>query len=383
MRYFDNNATTPLSPAARTAWLEVQERYWANPSSATQAAARARNFLGTCRERLAGLFGVAPARIVFTSGATEGNNALIGEVARRAKGDAPIYLSPLEHPSVVEPARRWFGAERMEYLPIDAEGRVLAEGLQAALQVRRPAMVSVLAASNETGVLQPWQELAAHCRQAGVVFHCDAVQWIGKKPLEGSTATGFLTGSAHKFGGPKGAGFVLLGEGMEGWRGQLGGGQEEDRRSGTEDLAGIAAMVAALEERTASGLTGTTAGRDAFVERMKTRGGRILSEGAERLSNTVAMIQPRYDRLRWISRLERKGFLIGTGAACSTGKEGPSPTLTALGVGTDEARRALRVSASPDAPMADWIALADALAEVEAELDEDSGQERTATVIEI
>lgn len=382
MRYFDYNATTPLAPAAREAWLAAQDEFWANPSGPYRASARARNFLERQRARIADFFEVEPARVVFTSGATEGNNAVLRWAAEVAEtSQSRIAISAIEHPCVREAAKRIAG-EGVVTLPVDGDGVVEIAALDPLFSDNPPALVSVLAASNETGVLQPWQAVAARCRRGGVRFHCDAVQWIGKLPLQDLANVDFVTASGHKFGGPKGVGFVLLGPARSGFCGQVGGGQEDGHRAGTEDLAGIAAMVAALEARLAMEPASHEA-RDAFIAAMKERGAIILGERAKRLPNSVALIMPRFDRTRWIHRLDRLGFAIGSGSACSTGKEGPSAVLTAMGVSPDAAQRALRISGGPDAAREDWEALTRAFAEAEADLERDEGEDRLTTVIQI
>jgi len=380
LHYFDYNATAPLSPKAREAWLAAQDAFWANPSSPTRLAARARNELESCRVRIAEQFGVRPERIVFTSGATEGNNAVFtalasGSVRSRAA------ISAIEHPSVREPAARWYGDAVMS-IPVNAAGVCDLADIERMLSRERPEIVSILAASNETGVFQPWHEAAELCHRAGVAYHCDAVQWVGKQPLGGLEKAALVTASAHKFGGPKGVGFLLIGEAQSGLKAQVGGGQEHGLRSGTENLAGIAAMVVALEERVSLPIP-SNAGRDHFATAMQALGARILGEAAPRLPNTVAMIMPRFDRMRWIARLERLGFVIGSGSACATGKEGPSATLAAMGISADEAKRSLRVSGGPDTPLDVWIALADAFAAVKNDLESDEGDERLVNVIDI
>lgn len=380
MHYFDHNATAPLSPKAREAWLVAQDTFWANPSSPSRLAARARNQLENCRRRVADLFAVEPDRIVFTSGATEGNNALFMAMAAGSQPGC-VAISAIEHPSVREPAARWFG-DRVRTLPVHVSGVCELAGLEALLRDEHPEIVSLLAASNETGVHQPWQEAAERCRRAGVAYHCDAVQWIGKEPLDGLNKVALMTASAHKFGGPKGVGFLVIGEAQAGLKAQVGGGQEQGLRSGTENVAGISAMVVALEERL-SGFKPSTEGRDRFAGAMEALEARILGKAAPRLANTVALVMPRFDRMRWIARLERRGFVIGSGSACATGKEGLSATLAAMGISADEAKRTLRVSSGPDTSVEDWTALADAFVAVQAELERDEGEERLVNVIDI
>ena len=203
--YFDYNATTPLAAEARQAWITAVDDLWLNPSSPYRAAARVHAHLQEARERLACLFAVAPERVVFNSGATEGNHAVFAHWAAILPAGAKVGVSPTEHPSVVEAARRWFG-ERVVWLELDARG-VVDPGQ---IPWREVAALSVMAANNETGVLNPWQQIHVTAAAHGLLYHCDACQWIGKLPLDGLGACDTVTGCAHKFGGPRGVGFWLL-----------------------------------------------------------------------------------------------------------------------------------------------------------------------------
>lgn len=379
--YFDANATAPLAAVAREAWLSAQEHLWANPSGPTAVSARARNFLREQREAVADVFAVDPERVIFTSGATEGNNAVCQWMARLGAEGGCWVRSPFEHPSVAEPFAAFAPGEAV-ILRGTSGGIVDLEEAANALRKRPVALLSVLAASNETGVIQPTAQLAGLARERGARIHCDAVQWIGRGALDQLPDCDFLTVSGHKFGAPKGVGCLLLGPEMGGFTGAIGGGQEFGRRAGTEDLAGIAAMVAALRAVVEAPLP-SSGGRDLLAQRLKSFGARILGEGLPRLPQTLAVVLPRYDRTRWIARLDRRGFSIGAGAACSTGKEGPSPTLRAMGLSADEAARTVRVSGLREASHEDWSALTEAFEAVLEDLDNDRGDERLTTVIEI
>ncbi len=372
--YFDHNATTPLSPAARAAWLQAADRQWHNPSSLYREAGLAAQALEAAREQLADLLGAEPERVVFTAGATEANNTLFAGLARCLAPDAVVAISAVEHPSVREAARAWLGRARVVELAVDAEGVVQPEVLQRALDEQRPALVSVMAANNESGVLQPWRELCELCRSRGVRFHSDAVQWLGKQPAQGLAGCDYLTGSAHKFGGPKGAGFLLLADAQESFPLLHGGPQEGGRRAGTENLPGVAALLAALESAEAVlEETGRLqqAARDAFEAQMHAAfpGLRVISQNAPRLANTSLLVMPRHDNLKWLTRLTRRGFAISTGSACSSGKEGSSVVVQALGASWEELKRVVRLSSGPATPAADWQELVQAFVEVGRELD--------------
>jgi cysteine desulfurase len=370
-RYFDDNATTPLSAVARAAWLRAAERHWQNPSSLYKDAGLASQALEAAREQLAEVLGCEAERVVFTAGATEGNNAVFASVARRMKVDDRVAISAVEHPSVREAARQWVGASRVDELPVSNDGVVELESVARWLEVNRDqaALISVMAANNESGALQPWHELAKLCRESGVMFHTDAAQWVGKLETESLGECDLVTGSAHKFGGPKGVGFLVLPEGeVVSWRLLFGGPQEEGRRAGTENYPGIAAMVAALE---VSGTIGESVGRDAFEGRMREAfpGVRVIGEGAARLWNTSLLVMPRHSNLKWLTRLSRLGYSISTGSACSSGKEGSSVVVRALGASEEELRRVVRVSGNRQHRVEDWLRLAEAFGQVGADLD--------------
>ncbi|MFP4166403.1 MAG: cysteine desulfurase family protein [Opitutales bacterium] len=363
-RFFDYNATTPLWPAAKAAWNEASDELWLNPSSPYRAAARVAVRLDAFRERLADYLGVEPARVVFNSGATEGNNAVFAHWSATLPKDARVGVNPTEHPSVIEAARAYFGGERIVWLDVDANGVVDAGALKESLQNGMPAALSVMAANNETGVLQPWPAIARACREAGVPFHCDASQWLGKRSPEGLDACDFITGCGHKFGGPRGVGFLVLPSGDAEWKSLRGGSQERGRRAGSQDVAGVAALIAALDEVEPRIRKADARLRDTFVAELQAvaPGVRAVGAGAERLWNTASLLMPGFDSMRWIGALEKRGFLVSAGSACSTGKQGPSHVLAAMGMETGELRRVLRVSSGWETSREDWTALGEAVA---------------------
>ena len=377
--YFDYNATAPLRPEAKAAWLSATEDLWLNPSSPYRAAARVHAHLAEVRSVVAGLFAVAAERVVFNSGATEANNAIFAHWAATLPANTRIGVSPTEHPSVLAAAQHFFG-ERVIWLALDGNGAVDVAALQHVLNERQLAAVSVMAANNETGILNDWAAIATACRAQGVPYHCDASQWIGKLPIDHLQTCDFLTGAAHKFGGPKGVGLCLLPAENSGFMSLTGGAQEFGHRAGTEDVAGILAMVAALQavER------GSAQGRDAFLVEL----GQVLPAvevvglAAQRLCNTALLIMPEFASVRWIRALEKRGFLVSAGSACSTGKQGPSPVLAAMGVPADAMQRVLRVSSGWATSVADWLALAAAMAECRSMLSSEADGS-TSTVISI
>lgn len=330
--------------------------------------------LEAARERLGDLIGAEAERIVFTSGATESNNTLFAGLAKCLAPDACVAISAIEHPSVREAGRAWLGRARVLEIPVDAEGVVQADVLKEFLLKHQPALVSIMAANNESGVLQPWPELLLVCREHGVRFHTDASQWIGKISANALATCDYVTGSAHKFGGPKGVGFLLLADEEESFPLLHGGPQESARRAGTENYPAIEAMVTALESiepRLADVAVSQAGLRDAFISQMRQQFPdlRVISEAAPRLWNTVMMVMPRHENLKWLTRLTRLGFAISTGSACSSGKEGSSIVVQALGADWDELRRVVRVSGGWDTTPEDWQSLAAAFAEAGQGLD--------------
>jgi len=370
MPYFDHNATTPLSAAAREAWLKAQDEAWQNPSSPYRTAAQVKIRLEAAREKMAILLGGRAGDYVFTSGATEAANMVLAHWARVLPADAVIAVNPTEHPCVRDAARHWFG-DRLRALEVARDGLVDLQAVRAV--VGRAGAVAVMAANNETGVIQPWAEIAKLCADAGTPYLCDASQWLGKLPAGGLGEAGFVIGSAHKFGGPKGAGFLKLGAQAEGVRGHLGGAQENGHRAGTEDFPGIAAMTAALAEAEQKKVlleTGRLRWRQAFEREAVSAvpSVRVIAAAADRLWNTVSLLMPHAENTRWVARLDKRGFQISTGSACATGKQGPSHVLTAMGYAPEEAGRVVRVSAGWETTEADWQALAAALGEAATEL---------------
>lgn len=364
MRYFDHNATSPLSTIARQAWLDAIERFPGNPSSPHRLGARADNALNDARQSAADWLGCSPLDLVWTSGATEANNAVFHHAAQVADGEA--WLSAIEHPSAHAAARKYFG-DRVRLIPATADGETDLNWLADRLKTRRPAIVAIMAANNETGVLQPWSEALALCREHGVPFACDAAQWIGKLPAAGLGECDLVMGCAHKFGGPQGVGFMKI---PDGFRPLLVGGPQEDgHRAGTENVAGIHAMTAAWAERERQLADGEQDLRQSWRDQFIADLGKALPEAevlgnsVPRLWNTVAALLPASAdcRRRWVVQLDKLGFAVSTGSACASGKEKPSHVLTAMGRHPKEADRMLRFSAGWDTTSDDWRALLDAV----------------------
>lgn len=370
MIYLDHNASSPLLPVAREAWLDAVERFPGNPSSPHRAGARAEHTLEDARHRLAVRLGCQAADLIWTSGATEGCATAIHHAAQAAGPGAVAWVSAVEHPAVRENAQRFFEG-RIEKIPVDPRGVVEVGWLRERRRRARPALVAVMAANNETGGLQPWREVRDWCAAESIPFFCDATQVCGRMPAAGLGACDLAAGSAHKFGGPRGVGFLKVPATGDFHALLRGGKQAEGRRAGTENVAGVLAMVAALEwceGRLAAGeAAGRAAWRDSFEAAVTTAlpGARVVGAGAPRLWNTSSLLLPEADcRQRWVVRLDKAGFAVSTGSACASGSEEPSHVLTAMCISPAEAARAVRVSAGWGTTGEEWSALRTAVEKV-------------------
>jgi len=368
--YFDHNATTPLLPAARQAWLDATEQLIGNPSSPHRIGARAEIALNAAREKLAAFLDCGPLEIIWTSGATESNNTVLHHLAQSLGNEAEIWISATEHPCVLSGARHYFPG-RHRLIPARRSGIVDLDWLETNLRASRPGAVAVMAANNETGVLQPWREILSLCRQHEVPLICDSAQWIGKEPAQGLGECDYVSGCAHKFGGPRGVGFLKAPRGGRFYPLLRGGGQEAGQRAGTENVAGVLSMIAALEHRERALAAHSVSEKIRLREDFETKleetvpGTEIVGRHADRLWNTVSVLMPPAEcRQRWVVKLDKLGFAVSTGSACASGTEEPSHVLAAMGYAPDEAFRALRFSSSWETAGDDWAALLDALKKI-------------------
>jgi cysteine desulfurase len=337
--YLDWNATAPMRAEAAAAVSEALVR-WGNPSSVHRRGRAARRIIERAREEIAALLGgIDSGGVVFASGGTEANHlALFGTGRER------VLVSAVEHDSVrgVLPAA--------ETIPVDRDGIVALDALERLLAIdARPALVSVMFANNETGVIQPVAEVAAIARRYGALFHCDAVQAAGKLVLDaGAIGTDLITISAHKLGGPPGVGALVISGGIDLAPLFRGGGQERGRRAGTENLPGIAGFAAA---------TKAAAEEIAVYDRVRALREQLEAEivsaapdtvifgtSAPRLPNTSAIAMPGLAADTQVIALDLEGVMVSAGAACSSGKVGPSHVLAAMGVAPDLAASTIRVS---------------------------------------
>ena len=375
MAYFDNNATTRPFPSSQSVYAEALQESWFNPSSPSRASARVRAKLNGAREKLAGMIGVPLENITFTSGATEANNATLAHAAHSAQPESQALVSSIEHPSVSESAHHWF-SDRVQIIPAEPSGVIDLERLSGLLdELPCLAIVCVMAANNETGVLQPWLEASQLCRDRGVRFHCDATQWVGKLPANDLAGCSSLCASAHKFGGPKGVGLLASAEPCPF---VLGGSQENGRRGGTENYPGIEAMSVALQSASdhLSEFPQRSAWRDSFEETMLGRfeGIKVIGSTVPRLWNTSALVMPDFENLRYVGKLDKKGYVVSTGSACSSGVANQSQVSLAMGLSESEAKRVIRISSYFDQREEDWSGLASAFEQARAELKRDETQ---------
>lgn len=368
MNYFDHNATSPLTPRARAAWLEASERFIGNPSSPHRVGARAEAALNDARLQLAGFLGCDPLDLIWTSGATEAVNTVLHHFARSLSSDSEIWVSAIEHPCVLQAARFYF-PNRLRLIPVLRTGVIDLDWIAAELRSKPPGLVAVMAANNETGVLQPWREMVALCREFEAPFFCDATQWVGKVPAADLGQCDWTCGSGHKFGGPRGVGFLKCPGRLEPLL--RGGQQEEGRRAGTENVPSVLSMAAALEERESALSRGEEGLRLAWRTKFESRlqeslpGLAIVGNGQSRLWNTVLAIMPDADcRQRWVVKLDKEGFAVSTGSACASGREEPSHVVTAMGYTPAEASRVLRFSSGWHTSESDWWTLAAAIEDV-------------------
>lgn len=349
--YLDWNATTPLHPLVREAMLPWLDARFGNASSRHEYGRLARAAIDEARARVAAAVGAHPTEVIFTSGGSEANNLFVKGAAACMK-PAGIAISAIEHPCIREPAKqlRKSGWSLRE-IAVDASGRIDEIDWCECVE-DGPKLVSVMLANNETGVVQDVGALAADCTRQGGWFHTDAVQALGKLPLDfRSLGVHALSLSAHKVGGPLGAGALVVDKRLELSPLIAGGGQERGLRSGTENVAaivgfGVASQIAArnVEDETKR-LVALRARLEAFV---MDRGAHIFSHDAERLPNTSFFSVDGIDGETLVAKLDREGFACASGSACSSANPEPSKTLLAMGVASDRARNAIRVSLGRD-----------------------------------
>ena len=371
--YLDWNATTPLRPEARQA-VALALEISGNPSSVHAEGRQARRLVEDARAAVAAAVCARSQDVVFSSGGTEANALGLTPGLRRGAG-LPVrrlLVSAIEHPSVLSGGR--FPAEAIGSIEVTGAGLVDLDHLRRLLVEGPPALVSVMLANNETGAIQPVAEIADIVHAAGGLLHVDAIQALGKISIDiKSIKADLITLSAHKIGGPKGVGALVLTEEVQGLEPLLrGGGQELGRRAGTENVAGIAAFGAAAKAATGA-LKGDAARLQGLQNRLEaglkqTPGAIVFSQGAPRLPNTTLFTVPGLRAETAVIGFDLGGIAVSSGSACSSGKVQPSHVLEAMGFGKELAQGAVRLSlgwstseADIDLALEAWRKLADAL----------------------
>jgi cysteine desulfurase len=337
--YFDYNATTPLDPAVRAAMLPYLDEIWGNPSSVHHIGRKARALLDDARDRAAKFLGAKPSEIIFTAGGTESNNLAIFGTARSLKPKGRhLITSSVEHHAVLHcldylEKNEGFSVTR---LPVNSEGRVSVDDLKKAI---RPdtVLVSVMAANNEIGTLQPVSEMGTICRERKIVFHTDAMQWFGKEPVENihQFNADLVSICPHKFHGPKGAGLLFIKSPLHPDPILFGGGHENERRAGTENLASIMGLVEALEKFVKPPVFDKTKLKplaDKLVSCIsKIEGCELVSPSSHSLANTVSFTVRHSDGIALMAGLDMEGICASSGSACSAGSLEPSHVILATG----------------------------------------------------
>jgi cysteine desulfurase len=354
--YLDYNATTPLDPQVREAMLPFLGEIWGNPSSVHHVGRRARALLDDARDRTARVLGCKPSEVIFTSGGTESVNLAIFGTARllRPKG-RHIITSAIEHHSVLHSCEYLAKKEGFELtcLPVDRDGLVSPDSLRKAL---RPdtILVSVMAANNEIGAVQPVAELGAICRERGVVFHTDAVQWFGKELFQNvhQFNADLVSICGHKFHGPKGAGALFIRSPLHPDAILVGGGHENERRAGTENLAGIIGFIEALErfvrEPVFSSSLLSPLARKLITAVNRIEGAQLVGSRQHCLANTVSFVVENSDSIVLLAGLDIEGICASSGSACSAGSLEPSHVVSALGYKPALANALIRFSLGRD-----------------------------------
>jgi cysteine desulfurase len=359
MIYFDHNATTPIDDRVLEAMMPFLKAFYGNPSSLYRHGRLVRSAIDTAREQVAALVGAQPAQIIFTSGGTEANNLALFAINPKSK----LVISAIEHPCISEPAEYLAGqGHELKLISVDGNGLVTQDALDEVSQYN-PGLVSIMLANNETGVIQDVARFAQQLRDKGIIFHTDAVQALGKIPVDfNQLGVNMMTLSSHKIYGPKGCGALVFDKTVSLKSMLLGGGQEQGYRAGTENSPAIigfgkAAELAGVElAQRAEHLLKL---RELLEERLATVPGiAIFAKNVERLPNTVQFGIEGMDGEMLLMKLDQKGIAVSSGSACASGGGKPSPVLAAMGVSAELAKSAIRVSlgkANTEAEVAEFI----------------------------
>jgi len=352
MIYLDHNASTPVDPEVTDAVYAVLRTNFGNPSSGHDIGIRARSSMEKARLQVAGLIGASPEEVVFTSGGTESNNlAIMGMALKKKKGH--IITSVIEHPSVTNPCR-YLEARGFEctYVRVDHDGVTIVEDVRKAIR-KETFLITVMHANNETGVLQPIEEIGALAREKGMSFHADAAQTVGKVPVNVEKLhVDMLTIATHKFYGPKGIGALYVRKGVELNPLLFGAGHERGLKPGTENVPGIAGLGKACEmagvymkDRTSHTKRLTTMLHTGLRERIP--GLRINGHETLRLPNTLNICIPGINSSDLLDRI-KESVAASSGSACHAGENKPSAVLMAMGISEADAMSSIRLSTGKD-----------------------------------
>ena len=350
--YFDNNATTALDPAVVAAMMPYLTEFYGNPSSAYRFGSRVHEAIEIAREQVAALLGCEAREIIFTGSGSEGNNTALASALAADRDRRHVVTTSVEHSATKNHcealARRGY---EITWLPVDSGGRLDLDEAAAAIR-DDTAVVSVMWANNETGVLFPVEEIARLARTRGAYFHTDAIQAVGKVPVRLDTsAIHFLSLAGHKLHAPKGVGALYVHRRTRFTPYLVGGSQENGRRAGTENVASIVALGKAAELAGAhmkEELTAVRAMRDRFEESVLSQipGSEVNGDRAARLPNTSSLYFPGVEGEALLVLLDKAGLCASAGSACTAGSLHPSHVLTAMGLPTSRARASLRFSFS-------------------------------------
>lgn len=350
--YLDHAATTPVRPEVREAMEPYLDGLFANPSSVYRSAQSIRSALDRARDTIASCLGASAAELVFTSGATESNNAAIKGVAlARRETHRHLITTAIEHHAVLHPVQELqerFGFEA-SVVPVGRNGIVDPEEIE---RVMRPetSLVSVMWANNEIGTIQPIEEIARLCRERGILFHVDAVQAAGAIEIDlGAIPVDLLSLSAHKFYGPKGIGLLFLRRGTPWWPLLTGGGQERNRRAGTENVPGIVGVARALElacEERSWAVEHALQLREALLDGILSGipGAHLNGHRTRRLPNNVNVSFEGVHGEALLVALDLEGIMASSGSACTSGSLEPSHVLEALRMPDELVRSSLRLT---------------------------------------
>ena len=345
MIYLDHNATTPIDDRVLEAMLPFLTTFYGNPSSLYRHGRVVSSAIDAAREQVSALIGVQPAQVVFTSGGTEANNMALAALPPQAG----LAVSATEHPSVIESALHLKSrGHELAMINVDANGLITQGTIDEIIRLK-PGLVSIMLANNETGVVQDVARYAKQLREHGIIIHTDAVQALGKIPVDfKQLAVHLMSLSSHKIYGPKGCGALVFEKGVTINPILLGGGQEQGLRAGTENVAAIvgfgkAAELARIElaERSDHLLKLKTALEDGLTA---IPGLTIFAQQAKRLPNTLQIGIHGIDGEMLLMKLDKKDICVSSGSACASGENEPSPVLTAMGIEAGHAKSAIRIS---------------------------------------